>query len=192
MVQQHQPPEGSAGPGAWGPPSAQGPSGQPTGQWGRPPAWTPAPPRRGPAPGVEYAGFWIRVVAFVLDAIILGVVTGALSPLLGQSTVVSMADGFHVEYNYVGGALSTLLGLVYYIGAWAYFGQTPGMIPFRMRVVRSIDGGPVDVVRGLLRYVGLIISFVVIFLGVIWVGFDWRKQGWHDKLADTVVIRLVA
>jgi uncharacterized RDD family membrane protein YckC len=41
----------------------------------------------------------------------------------------------------------------------------------------------------LLRYVGLIISIVIFFLGVIWAGFDRRKQGWHDKMAGTVVVR---
>jgi uncharacterized RDD family membrane protein YckC len=49
----------------------------------------------------------------------------------------------------------------------------------------------VDVVRALLRYVGLIISIVVLLLGVIWIAFDSRKQGWHDKIAGTVVVRPV-
>jgi uncharacterized RDD family membrane protein YckC len=63
------------------------------------------------------------------------------------------------------------------------------MIPLHLWVVRVEDGQKPDVVRAFLRYVGLIISFVVLLLGVIWVAFDGRKQGWHDKLAQTVVIR---
>jgi uncharacterized RDD family membrane protein YckC len=63
------------------------------------------------------------------------------------------------------------------------------MIPFRLRVVRVADGSRVDLVIGLLRYVGLIISFVALFLGVVWVAFDSRKQGWHDKIAGTLVVR---
>ncbi len=58
-----------------------------------------------------------------------------------------------------------------------------------MRVVRADNGEKIDVVRALLRYVGLIISIVVVFLGLIWVAFDARKQGWHDKIASTVVVR---
>jgi uncharacterized RDD family membrane protein YckC len=46
-------------------------------------------------------------------------------------------------------------------------------------------------VQGLLRYVGLIISFLVIFIGVIWVAFDPNKQGWHDKIAGTYVVKTV-
>ena len=50
------------------------------------------------------------------------------------------------------------------------------------------DGSKPDWVR-MLRYVGLLIGIVIFFLGVIWAGFDRRKQGWHDKMAGTVVVR---
>jgi uncharacterized RDD family membrane protein YckC len=98
-------------------------------------------------------------------------------------------DGTDFEINYVSNALGTLFGLVYFVGFWSYRGQTPGMMPFRLWVVNLEDGARPDVVRAFLRYVGLIISFAVILLGVIWVAFDGRKQGWHDKIASTLVIR---
>jgi len=85
-------------------------------------------------------------------------------------------------------AIGLLLDLIYFVGFWTWRGQSPG-IPFNMRIVLAADGGKVDVVRALLRYVGLIISIVVLFLGVIWVAFHRRKQGWHDKIAGTVVVR---
>lgn len=140
-----------------------------------------------------YGGFWIRVIAFILDAIILGVITSALSPVVGSPVVDShtvTTGGTQISFNYSsGGALSSLLGLLYFVGFWALRGQTPGMIPFRLRVVRASDGTRPDWVVALLRYVGLIISFVVIFIGVIWVAFDSRKQGWMDKIAGTLVVR---
>lgn len=40
-----------------------------------------------------------------------------------------------------------------------------------------------------MRWIGLVISFIVVLLGVIWVGFDPKKQGWHDKIAGTIVVR---
>jgi uncharacterized RDD family membrane protein YckC len=150
--------------------------------------WNAAPPTPvGPAAGLQYGGFGVRVVAFILDAIILAVIGAALGPLFGSGTVVQ--TGTQVSFNYQAGGLQTLLGLVYYIGFWAWRGQTPGMIPFNLRVVMADTGQKPDVVHALLRYVGLIISFVVIFLGVIWVAFDARKQGWHDKIANTLVVR---
>jgi uncharacterized RDD family membrane protein YckC len=127
-------------------------------------------------------------VAFILDAIVLTVITAALAPLIGGGSVVNVEDGTY-SVNYTGSAVGFFIDLVYFVGFWAWRGQSPGMIPFNMRVVLADDGGKVDVVRALLRYVGLIISFVVLLLGVIWIAFDRRKQGWHDKIADTVVVR---
>lgn len=156
---------------------------------GQPPAWSAAPPSpAGPAVGLAYGGFWVRVLALILDALILGVLSSALLPFTGIGLIVEFEPN-RFAVNYGANAISTLLGLVYFIGFWSLRGQTPGMMAFNMRVVRADDGGPVDLLRGLLRYVGLHISFAVILIGVIWAAFDSRKQGWHDKIAGTVVVR---
>lgn len=141
--------------------------------------------RIGPMAGVSYAGFWIRVLAWIIDAIALGILASALAPLLGAGPVIA-TDG---RLDYGANALGGLLGLVYFVGMWSWKGQTLGMMPFGLWVVRIDDGGRLDVVTAFLRYVGLIISFAALFIGVIWVGFDSRKQGWHDKLAKTLVVR---
>jgi uncharacterized RDD family membrane protein YckC len=147
-----------------------------------------APSKAGPTAGLVYAGFWVRVLAFIIDGIALGILTAALAPLFGVGMMFdTTANRFEFDYAYSG--LNTLLGLVYFIGFWAWRGQTVGMMPFNMRVVSAESGERIDVVRGLLRYVGLIISFAVILIGVIWVAFDGRKQGWHDKMANTLVVR---
>lgn len=154
-----------------------------------PVSWAPAPPEQpGPMPGLRYGGFWVRTVAWIIDAIILGVVGLAVTPLLTGPTVTTTASGV-VEINYGSQGLSTLISLVYFVGFWVWRAQTPGMIPFNLRVVRADNGENIDIARAILRYVGVIISFLVLLLGVIWVAFDARKQGWHDKLAGTVVVR---
>src|SRR5687767_10322938 len=120
------------------------------------PAWSAAAPSSaGPAAGLAYGGFWVRVLALILDALILGVLTSALLPFTGVGTIVEFEPN-RFAVNYGANAISTLLGVVYFIGFWSLRGQTPGMMPFKMKVVRADDGGPVDLVRGLLRYVGLI------------------------------------
>jgi uncharacterized RDD family membrane protein YckC len=152
-------------------------------------AWQPAAPARpGPAEGVAYAGFWIRVVAWIIDGIALGILTGAIAPLVGVGQVITY-EGTTFTVNYAANAVGTLIGLVYFVGFWSWRGQTVGMMPFQLWVVRVQDGARPDVVQAFLRYVGLIISFAVILLGVIWVAFDSRKQGWHDKMAQTLVVR---
>jgi uncharacterized RDD family membrane protein YckC len=153
-----------------------------------PPAAPPAPVAATAAP--TYGGFWIRFLALFLDGIIIGVVSSALAPILGVGQIVTTTTGAGaVQINYTYNALGTLLGLLYFIGFWSFRGQTPGMIPFRLRVVRAADGSRPDWIVSLLRYVGLIISIIPLFLGLIWAAFDSRKQGWHDKIAGTLVIR---
>ena len=166
-------------------PTPQDPPAAPQPVWSAPP---PPPPsdRPGPMPGWHYAGFWVRFLAFVLDAIVLGVLTAALSPLAGPQVTFTNNE---VQWHATGNAVSTLVGLAYFIGFWAWRGQTVGMMPFNMQVVGVADGQKIDVVRGLLRYVGYIISAIPLLLGFIWAAFDSRKQGWHDKIAGTVVIR---
>jgi uncharacterized RDD family membrane protein YckC len=151
-------------------------------------AWQPARPSRpGPAAGVAYAGFWIRVVAWFIDAIAIGILTSAFAPFVGVPGVV--VDGPRVFVNAGANAMGALLGLVYFVGMWSWRGQTIGMMPFRLWVARIEDGGRPDVFRAFLRYVGLILSFAVLLLGVIWVALDHQKQGWHDKLAGTLVVQ---
>lgn len=158
-------------------------------------AWTGAPApqpssRPGPMAGFHYAGFWVRFLALLLDGILLGIVTAALAPVWGPAaTVTGTVSAAAFQVNAQANAIGGLLGLIYFTAMWAWRGQTIGMMPFNMQVVGVADGKKIDVFRGLLRYVGFIISVIPLFLGLIWAAFDARKQGWHDKIASTVVIR---
>jgi uncharacterized RDD family membrane protein YckC len=58
-----------------------------------------------------------------------------------------------------------------------------------MRVVDATSGTPIGIGRSIVRLVGFIISSVVIYIGLMWAGWDPRKQGWHDKMASSVVVR---
>ena len=72
---------------------------------------------------------------------------------------------------------------------WGVMGQTIGMMPFGLRIVRNADGGKITWGNAVLRFIGMIVAFVCLFIGVIWVAFDARKRGWHDMIGGTVVIR---
>lgn len=125
------------------------------------------------------AGFWIRVVAFIVDAVIVGFVANLLNGLVSGGDEMTRRSG-----------LSTLLGIAYYAYFWSASGEgrTLGMRLFKLKVVRT-DGAPLTVGGALVRYVGLVVSFVCLFIGVVWVAFDADKQGWHDKIAGTYVVR---
>ena len=156
----------------------------------QPPGWNPPAAQVGPGQGLRYGGFWVRFVAIILDAIVIGVITSALAVFtLGGNMFMVNTEAGGIAVNYTYNAFGALIGLLYFVGFWSLRGQSPGMIPFNMRIVMADDGSKPDWVRMLLRYVGLLISIAVLFLGVIWAGFDRRKQGWHDKIAGTVVVR---
>jgi uncharacterized RDD family membrane protein YckC len=72
---------------------------------------------------------------------------------------------------------------------WLRFMGTPGKIALRLKIVDAGTGKKLSLGQAIGRYLGYILSMIPFGLGFIWVGIDRRKQGWHDKLAGTVVIR---
>ncbi|TMD14968.1 MAG: RDD family protein [Chloroflexi bacterium] len=130
-----------------------------------------------PTTATDKAGFWIRVGAYLIDAVIL--------------FIVNLIVGLIFRNNQ---GLQSLIELIVSLGYFVYFwsasggGQTLGMRALKIKVVKT-DGSQLDYGGAVLRYVGLLVSFLVIFIGVIWVAFDPNKQGWHDKIASTYVVR---
>jgi uncharacterized RDD family membrane protein YckC len=121
-----------------------------------------------------YAGFWIRVLAFLVDLVVIALASNLL------------AGWLHTDAQTVG----LLFGLVYFSFCFSKFGHgaTLGYRLFGLQVVGS-DGNSIGLLHALARTLSLPISFSFLYLGVIWVAFDPRKQGWHDKLARTFILR---
>lgn len=123
-------------------------------------------------------GFLTRALALIIDFIVLGIVSGIIGAVLFGGDPVR------------GNGLSTLLGLGYYLYFWSSYGhgQTLGNRALKIRVVKT-NGSELTLMDAFIRYIGLILSFLVVFIGVIWVAFDANKQGWHDKIASTYVVK---
>ena len=124
-------------------------------------------------PSGPRAGFWVRFAAALVDGIIVGVSAEIFALLLGS----------------FGDYLAIVLGIGYY----AYLeggasGQTLGKRALGIRVIDINTGGPIGYARGLIRYVGRIVSAIVIYLGFLWMLWDAEKQTWHDKFAGAVVV----
>lgn len=114
------------------------------------------------------AGFWIRMLALLIDLILVGV---ALS------------------WVHHGGRGMLLLLATYGAIMWKLKGTTVGGIVCDLKVVR-IGGGPLDWGTAIVRALGCFLSLVVAGLGFIWIAVDHEHQAWHDKIAGTVVVRV--
>jgi len=137
------------------------------------------------------AGFWIRVVASLIDSLLLGVVQFVLSLLIdlviGMMGIATEGDP---AINTVIWLFGVSLSIGYAVFFTGYSGQTPGKMALRIKVIRT-DGSPVTYGRAALREVlGKFISGILLGIGYLMVAFDRQKQGLHDKIADTYVIKL--
>jgi uncharacterized RDD family membrane protein YckC len=137
---------------------------------------------------IEYAGFWVRVGAALIDTVLLlGVSLPLLVAIYGWSYFDPSRTGFFA------GAADFLISWVAPAAAivafWLYKQATPGKMMLGARVVDATTGNTLTVGQSIGRYLGYFVSTIPLGLGLIWVAFDPRKQGWHDKLAGTVVIR---
>ncbi|MEM6985802.1 MAG: RDD family protein, partial [Pseudomonadota bacterium] len=71
---------------------------------------------------------------------------------------------------------------------WLYKSATPGKMVFNIIVCDAKTGHPLNLSQSLVRYIGYFFAAIPLGIGILWVAFDKRKQGWHDKLAGTVVV----
>lgn len=132
-----------------------------------------------------YAGFWLRVAASLIDTLWLGILIYALLALLIGPEALQP----HMPYSPLRFVLEWVLPIAVIIAFWVFRSATPGKMLLKLKVVDAQTLGPVPVPRLLLRYAGYYVATIPFGVGLLWVGWDARKQGWHDKMAGTVVIR---
>ena len=120
------------------------------------------------------AGFWRRFAAVIIDAIIVGLIELLLDLILSRGA---------------GSAISLVVNAVYF----TYFigsdsGATPGKMAVGIRVIDAHTGQPIGYSRAFIRWIGHIVSAIVLLLGYFWMLWDPEKQCWHDKFADDYVV----
>lgn len=139
----------------------------------------------GQSSGHIYAGFWIRFAAFIIDSIVASIMLWIVARVL--------FGGGDVDLNDLHGVLArlsweTCLSALFIVGCWMYFAATPGKMAFHAHVVDARTYRRASGLRLVVRYLAYFISTIPFCLGFLWIAFDARKQGWHDKIAGTVVI----
>lgn len=135
---------------------------------------------------LEYVGFWARVVATIIDAILLLIVT---LPLL----FAFYGSAYLTSENSVEGPMDVLLTYVFPVVAtvlfWYWKQAAPGKMAVSAKIVDARTGKEPSVGQYIGRYFAYVLSTIPFGLGFLWVAFDSKKQAWHDKLAGTVVVR---
>ncbi|HEY5673655.1 MAG TPA: RDD family protein [Malonomonas sp.] len=135
------------------------------------------------------AGFWMRVVATLLDGLVVFVLQFVLGSLLAVAGFAT-GNGGSGEIGSLVMLFSYVLGFAYYIFFTGYCGQTPGKMALRIKVIRR-DGSDIGYGRAAFREVLCkTISGLLLGIGYLMVAFDEQKQGLHDRMADTYVIKL--
>ena len=136
---------------------------------------TPTSPDGRPAApavvGGELGGFWARSAAYIVDTFV----------------VALISVGFSVAGD-IGTAISMLIGVAYFVYFWSTTGDTMGMRLMGLRVVKE-DGSALSIQTGIIRYIGYLIAAFPLAAGLWLAAFDPKKQGWHDKIAGTLVVK---
>jgi uncharacterized RDD family membrane protein YckC len=152
------------------------------------------------AEDLEYVGFWPRVGASLIDTILVLIVTAPLIHWVYGSSgdfnfdqlLTADSSGLWASLLPRGPAdvlINWVLPAAAIIVFWLTRKATPGKMAIGARVVDAATGKAITLRQGIVRYLGYYVSILPFCLGLLWVGFDPRKQGFHDKLAGTVVVR---
>lgn len=143
---------------------------------------------------MEYAGFWLRVGAYIIDAILLGIVGGIIGGIFGAGLGAAASSGADAESFLAGGSLllnliSIVIGVAYFAGmessSWqATLGKKAVGI-----VVTDLNGNRISLGKAVGRYFAKILSTIILLIGYLMVAFTDKKQGLHDMLAGTLVLK---
>jgi len=190
---------------------------QPAGGFQVPPNWAPPPIAPGPAAGIQYADFVPRLIAYIIDAIILAIPQFILTTILITNSVnCSFSNnGFNCGYNWGGflivAVVQFALSAGYFIYTWSSMRATPGDKILGIMVLNEADGSPLSLNTAAMRWavmalpgvaaslfsysgqtIGILLGLVS-FVYVLYLAYtsatDPKRQGFHDKFVHTVVVR---
>ena len=136
---------------------------------------------------LKYVGFWKRTVAVLVDTFLIILVT---LPILIWVYGIEYLNNEHMEKGSFDFIINYVFPTIAVILLWKYYQATPGKMIFKATIVDAKTGGKPSLRQLIIRYLGYIISTIPLGLGIFWVAFDKKKQGFHDKLANTVVVQL--
>ena len=135
---------------------------------------------------LKYVGFWKRTVAVLVDTFLIILVT---LPILIWVYGIEYLNNEHMEKGSFDFIINYVFPTIAVILLWKYYQATPGKMIFKATIVDAKTGGKPTLKQWIIRYLGYFVSLLPFGLGYFWVAFDKKKQSFHDKLANTLVIQ---
>lgn len=126
----------------------------------------------------SYAGFWIRLAAALIDTLIIGIPASILQ--FGLIFATGSKSMMYVVQ------LAVVVLIIYMNGIK---GGTPGKLILGMRIVNE-KGDYIGIPMAILRDIGKMLSTIILLIGYLMIAWDSRKQGLHDKIAKTFVVKV--
>lgn len=136
----------------------------------------------------QYAGFWRRTAAALADGLFFLVISGVLLYAIYGKEIFSNEPRDLFFYGVFDALIDYLMPAVISVFFWTRYLATPGKMLLGCQVVDAASGKRLTLGQAALRYVCYVVSALPLGLGFLWVAWDKRKQGFHDKLAKTVVV----
>jgi uncharacterized RDD family membrane protein YckC len=134
----------------------------------------------------DCAGFWIRVAATVIDSVLILAVITPFILLLGEPMHNTSDSTLPTAENLI---LNYFIPALAIIAFWMYKSSTPGKMIFHLKIVDAKTRKKPTTKQLIGRYFAYYISILPFMLGFVWVAIDSKKQGWHDKMAGTLVVK---
>ena len=180
--------------------------------------WKPAEVAAGPAAGIAFADLGIRIGAYLIDVVILvlvGIVVNAILIAILIGSIFTVGTGAAIIGGLVVLAINVALGAIYFVYTWTTMKASPGQRMLGLMTVNEADGNALTQSQAINRYlvmfapgyisalasnvVGGIIGLILSLVGLGWTIYliyttanDPKRQGYHDKMAKSVVVKPVA
>ncbi|NOH73162.1 RDD family protein [Vibrio pectenicida] len=137
---------------------------------------------------LQYAGFWPRLGATLIDTVLLFLLTiPVMAWIYGElywNSDEFLLGGWDLVLNWISPLFATVI-------FWVYRSATPGKMVFNLEVLNAKTGQPLTISTAITRYFSYYLSAIPLCLGFIWIILNKKKQGWHDLIAGTIVVKKV-
>ncbi len=140
----------------------------------------------------QYVGFWIRFLAFLIDSTVASLLIAPIAVLvIGSDISINDPAQMLAQLPEIAKHLTiqSILFAILSVLLWIWLASTPGKMIFNAYIADQHTFARASKRQLVIRYLGYFVSMLGFMFGFLWISFDPRKQGWHDKMAGTVVIK---